>query len=93
MSQQTLNVTASYITTKVFIISSFFKVNFNINNRVILTLNLYDVCTTRCRNKLSYLFDTSSQQYFFEIMMFLIDHAYQKEEERKERNVYRDFRS
>ena len=39
MFQQTLNVMTSYITTKAFVVSSSFKANFDINNRVTLTSN------------------------------------------------------
>ena len=75
MLQQTLNVLIFCMTTKIFVVLSSFKVNFDINNYIISTLNFYDVHTTRRRNESSYFLDTSLQRNLFEIMTFLINHA------------------
>ena len=64
-----------YITTRAFAVLSSFRANSDINNRVILTSNLYDAHTTRRRNESSYSLDMSSQRNLLEIMTFLTGHA------------------
>ena len=82
-----------YITTRAFVVSSFsFKVNFDINNRVISTSNLYDARTICRRNESSCSLTRRRNEIFLRSWRSWPVMHNKKKKKEEEKSVYRDFR-